>query len=389
MAFAARSFRILCKVYNGNSNATYSTLRKPFTKINFSQAAQKCQYSTESKSPKITGSLTNIQASLSTPVPSQTLSEKINQNQENTSQEDEEEKKKREHSWKMMKYSFIAFGASIGIAGSMFIYELSQPTYDENGNIQEDEYSHLPFVQRVWFRFFRAINYYKKLVQEPSREKLLPDPVKYPYIQPPYTLVLELTDVLVHPDWTYKTGWRFKKRPGVTQFLEAVAPPNFEVVIYTAEQGMTVKFILDSLDPNDHVSYILPRDTTRFVDGHHVKDLDALNRDLKRVIVIDWNPNSVKLHPENTLILPRWTGNDNDTTLYDLAVFLKTILTSNLDDVRDALAYYKQFDNPMEAFRENQRKLLLQIQEDEIHKAQRESSKNLISKWSPSFLRSH
>lgn len=29
--------------------------------------------------------------------------------------------------------------------------------------------------------------------------------------------------------------------------------------------------------------YRLVRDTTRFVDGHHVKDLDALNRDLSKV----------------------------------------------------------------------------------------------------------
>lgn len=40
------------------------------------------------------------------------------------------------------------------------------------------------------------------MVQEPSRDKLLPDPLKFPYIQPSYTLVLEMTDVLVHPDWT-------------------------------------------------------------------------------------------------------------------------------------------------------------------------------------------
>lgn len=41
-----------------------------------------------------------------------------------------------------------------------------------------------------------------QLVQEPSREKLLPDPLTYPYLQPPFTLVLEIADVLVHPDWT-------------------------------------------------------------------------------------------------------------------------------------------------------------------------------------------
>lgn len=75
------------------------------------------------------------------------------------------------------------------------------------------------------------------MIKDPSREKLLPDPLTEPYYQPPYTLVLEMTGVLVHPDWTYQTGWRFKKRPGVNLFLQQVGPPLFEVVIYTSEQG--------------------------------------------------------------------------------------------------------------------------------------------------------
>jgi hypothetical protein len=40
------------------------------------------------------------------------------------------------------------------------------------------------------------------MIKDPSRDKLLPDPLKEPYYQPPYTLVLEMTGVLVHPDWT-------------------------------------------------------------------------------------------------------------------------------------------------------------------------------------------
>jgi len=35
--------------------------------------------------------------------------------------------------------------------------------------------------------------------------------------------------------------------------------------------------------------YRLVRDATRFVDGHHVKDLTALNRDLSKVIIITFN----------------------------------------------------------------------------------------------------
>ncbi|KAJ9576164.1 hypothetical protein L9F63_006986 [Diploptera punctata] len=225
------------------------------------------------------------------------------------------------------------------------------------------------------------------MIREPSREKLLPDPLQYPYVQPPYTLVLEMTDVLVHPDWTYKTGWRFKKRPGVDHFLEQVAPPLFEVVVFTAEQGMTVFPILDALDPNGYIMYRLVRDATNFVDGHHVKDLECLNRDLKRVIVVDWNSESVKFHSRNMLQLPRWRGNDDDRTLVDLAAFLRNqIAAEKVDDVREVLDYYHQFPDPVEAFRENQRKLLEQLEAKEKQLKDNPPKGSLANRWTPSFL---
>jgi hypothetical protein len=45
----------------------------------------------------------------------------------------------------------------------------------------------------------------------------------------------------------------------------------------------TVFPILDALDPNGYIMYRLVRDATHFVDGHHVKDLECLNRDLRKV----------------------------------------------------------------------------------------------------------
>ncbi|XP_043280851.1 mitochondrial import inner membrane translocase subunit TIM50-C-like [Venturia canescens] len=386
MAFATRSLRILCKIYSGSGSTTYSTLRKPITRLTFVRTAHKCTYSTESKRPQIAGSLTNIQSAAGS-ISSLSAGTTDKSKQQESSQEDAEDQKQREHQWKMMKYSFIFFGVSMGILSSAIVYELAAPKYDENGKLIEDEFSGMPLAIQLCKRLWKEMNYYKKFVQEPSRDKLLPDPLKHPYMQPPYTLILEMTDVLVHPDWTYQTGWRFKKRPGVDQFLESVAPPQFEIVVYTAEQGMTVFPILDSLDPQGFIMYRLVRDATRFIDGHHVKDLDALNRDLSKVIVVDWNAESIKLHPENALKIPRWTGNDDDTTLFDLAAFLKTVLASNVEDVRDVLNYYRQFENPLEAFRENQRKLLQQMQEDESQKSQREGNKVLTSKWTPSFLR--
>lgn len=63
-----------------------------------------------------------------------------------------------------------------------------------------------------------------------------------------------------------------------------MAPPLFEIVIFTAEQGQTAFPIIDALDPNGYIMYRLVRDATHFVDGHHVKNLDNLNRDLSKVL---------------------------------------------------------------------------------------------------------
>ena len=40
---------------------------------------------------------------------------------------------------------------------------------------------------------------------------------------------------------------------------------------------------------NKYIMYRLFRDATRYVDGHHTKDLFALNRDLKKVMITQVN----------------------------------------------------------------------------------------------------
>uniref|UniRef100_A0A131YWD7 Mitochondrial import inner membrane translocase subunit TIM50 n=1 Tax=Rhipicephalus appendiculatus TaxID=34631 RepID=A0A131YWD7_RHIAP len=260
-------------------------------------------------------------------------------------------------SQRAMKYTFVAFGAMFTGVGGFLVVTWGAPPLDEEGKEIEDEFSHMPRWKAHLYRTYKELQLYNKMIKDPSRDKLLPDPLTEPYYQPPYTLVLEMTGVLVHPDWTYQTGWRFKKRPGVNHFLQQVGPPLFEVVIYTSEQGFTAYPILDTLDPQGYIMYRLFRDATRYTNGHHVKDLSCLNRDLSRVIMVDWSAEACSLQPRNALRLPKWDGSDDDRTLIELAQFLRTIATSEVEDVRTVLDYYSQFDNPLEAFKENQRKL--------------------------------
>merc|ERR1719158_1974087 len=288
--------------------------------------------------------------------------------------EGEGEKKKKEMP-KWQKYTYTFFGATftVSIIGNCILF--SFPDKDTQGNDIEDEFSSLSFPSQHFSRLKNKIFTTKKAIEEPFSDKLLPDPLEFPMLQPKYTIVLEITGCLVKSDWTHKHGWRFQKRPGLDVFLSQIGYPNFEVVIWTVENGMTFWAIINGMDPNGQfIMYRLFRDATRFKNGTHIKELNCLNRDLKKVIVVDWNKNATQDNPENALILPKWNGDMNDRSLFGLTQFLHEIKDMDVDDVRDVLQYYRQFDDPIEAFRENQRKLEENMKIDEERKAKEKES---------------
>ena len=101
---------------------------------------------------------------------------------------------------------------------------------------------------------------------------------------------------------------------------------------------------------------------------------------------MDWNKDSVQLQPENALILEKWEGDNTDRTLIGLAQLLQAIKQSDVDDVREVLQHYRQFKDPIEAFRENQRKLQSEMIASE-EKKEKEKKTSLVSGISSSFLR--
>ncbi|KAM3960457.1 mitochondrial import inner membrane translocase subunit TIM50-C-like [Aphomia sociella] len=309
----------------------------------------------------------------------------IKKEQEEFDKENKEKTEENEKNWRRMKIGFGVFGGALTVMGGCLVVEMGAPRRGDDGQIIQDEFSNMPIAMQYLKRTWKELTFYEKMIKEPSREKLLPDPLPPPY-QATYTLVLEFTDVLVHPDWSYQTGWRFKKRPGLDQFLQTVANSNYEVVIFTTENVFMIWPVLDKLDPeNKLINYRLFRDSTHFIDGVHVKNLDGLNRDLSKVIAVDWNKGATKFHPQNSLILKKWKGADDDTTLLDLANLLQTIAMSDVTDVREVLTYYSQFDDPIAAFRENQRKLMEQMEEKE--KGGHGGDQPLTRNWLRTFTR--
>ncbi|GJD08308.1 Mitochondrial import inner membrane translocase subunit TIM50 [Galdieria sulphuraria] len=154
------------------------------------------------------------------------------------------------------------------------------------------------------------------------RRKFLPDPTQLaPDGLPRRTLVLDLDETLVYSQWKASEGWKTLVRPGVETFLEQMSH-LYEIVLFTSSLP-------------EHVDPIV-----RQIDSGGIKDLSRLNRDLKRTIIVDNEPQCFKYQPLNGIAVPSWKGNEDDRCLFELTSLLEYIVRQDVPDVRDVIEKY-------------------------------------------------
>ncbi|XP_075112903.1 mitochondrial import inner membrane translocase subunit TIM50-like [Nicotiana tabacum] len=198
---------------------------------------------------------------------------------------------------------------------------------------------------------------------EPTSDQLLPD--LHPLEQHVFTLVLDLSETLIHSDWKRDRGWRTFKRPGVDAFLEHLAQ-YFEIVVYSDQLNMYVDPVIERLDPKHCIRYRLSRGATRYVDGKHYRDLSKLNRDPSRIIYVSGHALESSLQPENCIEIKPWKGEAEDTVLLDLIPFLEYVAKHRPADIRTVLASYQGRDIPKE-FIERSKDYQRRMQEQKQH----------------------
>lgn len=183
---------------------------------------------------------------------------------------------------------------------------------------------------------------------DPFKDKLLPDwpiPQVPPDTPPVPVLVLDLEDTLVHSEWSRKHGWRHAKRPGVDEFLETLAQ-YYEIVVFSNHHSYMAEEIVAKMDRKQAVLHVLARESTRYYNSAHVKDLAKLNRDLQQVILLDDDATAYQLQPENAIpVKPYTDGRDRDDhELKDLIPFLKALAMERVPDFRAALNEFRDDD---------------------------------------------
>lgn len=89
-------------------------------------------------------------------------------------------------------------------------------------------------------------------------------------------------------------------------------------------------------------------ESTLLKDGRHIRDLSYMNRDIKDIVCIDFDPEKFYFHQDNVIKIPEWTGESTDRVLLDLLPFLEHLSQPGLD-VRQELKKYGN-ENPNELF---------------------------------------
>lgn len=145
-----------------------------------------------------------------------------------------------------------------------------------------------------------------QFITQPPSKKLLPDPV-HPDFHPK-TLVLNLTGTLVKSEYIFGKGNKIIVRPGLEQFLSRLVN-KYEIIIFADEESVMLMNSLNSVDPRHRfISNVFGKESMVWRNGGYVKDLKYLNRDLRKVIVIEKAKDSVKNQPENAIILREYDG---------------------------------------------------------------------------------
>lgn len=186
----------------------------------------------------------------------------------------------------------------------------------------------------------------------------------------PPTLVLDLENTLVSSTWDRKYGWRHAKRPGVDKFLHDMAQ-YYEIVLYSPSIDGIADPVVTSLDKDGCIMHRLYRDATYYRNGVHVKDLRRLNRNIKRMIVLDDDPAESALNPENLIRVKPYTDatDRTDNTLARIAPFLIELVREGYDDFPAVLEQYQGLD--ADGIADEQENRIAQFKQDRQRMAQR------------------
>ncbi|XP_041085613.1 CTD small phosphatase-like protein 2-A [Polyodon spathula] len=196
---------------------------------------------------------------------------------------------------------------------------------------------------------FNPYTFIQNIPSQVGQYKIRDIPLKTRRI-PESTLVLDLEETLVYSslnvienaEHTFLTHFQDQQykvymnvRPYVQEFLERMSKV-YEIFVYTSAKREYADEILDLVDPQKKlVRHRLYQEDCFCVQGHYIKDLTVLKRDLAKAVIVGNTPYTFPYQLMNMIPIPSWYGNKADQELQKLIPDLEKL--SETDDFQVVL----------------------------------------------------
>lgn len=166
------------------------------------------------------------------------------------------------------------------------------------------------------------------------------------------TVILNLEGTLLCRKWDRKHGYRYSKRPGMDELLVKLSQAGFEILLFsdlpTNVAMESVNSLLNSFPPGTiSMNGLLAREHMFFRDGHYVKRLNYLPRDMNKVVLVDHSAESYKWNPNNTLLVKPYEEFDaSDDTMRKVTQMIMTMRESGKPYQRFMSTYARPTKKP-------------------------------------------
>ena len=177
------------------------------------------------------------------------------------------------------------------------------------------------------------------LMKSVFKIKILPDINKNKY---KYTLILPFNEMLI---FQYKNTTNYMIRPGLFEFLKEIKE-IFELIIYSSDNAFEEQIIESFQKEKNVFDHILNKSHGIDDVNYFIQDLNTLNRNFKKFIIIDSSLNRFKIFKNNLLIIKPFYGDirEDKNSLNYLSQLLHNIGidADTTEDVRISINKYKK-----------------------------------------------
>ena len=181
-------------------------------------------------------------------------------------------------------------------------------------------------------------------ILKPPLVKMLPDQIPLNPKLLPKTLVINLEGILLSKDFQAGQGVILHLRPGFNKFIEEMSK-KYEIVVYSSEDSQFLTEAIQTIDPNMRFfQWCFGREFMVKKDGKQIKDLSLLNRDLRKVVVVDFDSENYNNNNPNLLIVDKYNGEERENNLEYLKLILDQLSGEGVKDVRKEIRKMGGFD---------------------------------------------